>query len=406
MGIKLGLVGLGMFGSQFAKLFKSHPLVDRIALCDCEAEKVKKFLNDPFMAGKVCEKDCYESLDDLCKSDVDAIVVITQPWLHAPQCLQVLNSGKHVYSAVPLISLPDGNEILDWGCKIAEAEKRTGKRYMLGETTVYRPQTMFCRKMARDGKFGEFIYAEGEYTHDVDSSCNLREVSKGRNTGKVGEQHAKMMEPYWERGCKTNPMSYPTHSVSGPISVMGTRAIKVSAFGTPNTNNDPFFKRYDFSNVTALYQLANGASLRICEFREVGTTSIDLINSETFRIFGKNGSFTHDTFVQNDRAVPGEPVKWSHTKLTEKEMRDELPLEVEAAFKQVYNPNAKPDDDFQPQGHGGSHPYLVHNFVKMVADDTPSPISIYEALHYMAMGVAACESLNKDGELVKVQKFD
>jgi hypothetical protein len=34
MGISLGLVGLGMFGSEFAELFKSHPAVDRVALCD------------------------------------------------------------------------------------------------------------------------------------------------------------------------------------------------------------------------------------------------------------------------------------------------------------------------------------------------------------------------------------
>ena len=32
MGISLGLVGLGSFGSGFAELFKRHPLVDRIAL--------------------------------------------------------------------------------------------------------------------------------------------------------------------------------------------------------------------------------------------------------------------------------------------------------------------------------------------------------------------------------------
>ena len=51
MGIRLGLVGLGSFGTQFAKLFKAHPSVDRVALCDCEAEKVNKFLHDPFMAG-------------------------------------------------------------------------------------------------------------------------------------------------------------------------------------------------------------------------------------------------------------------------------------------------------------------------------------------------------------------
>ena len=104
MGIKLGLVGLGMFGSQFAKLFKSHPLVDKIALCDCEPAKIRKFLDDPFMAPKVSPRDCYETLDDLCKSDVDAVVVITQPWLHAPQCLQVINAGKHVYSATPVVN--------------------------------------------------------------------------------------------------------------------------------------------------------------------------------------------------------------------------------------------------------------------------------------------------------------
>ena len=406
MGIKLGLVGLGSFGSQFAKLFKSHPLVEEISLCDCEAEKVKKFLNDPFMAGKVSEKRCYDSQDDLCKSDVDAIVVITQPWLHAPQCLQVLNSGKHVYSAVPLISLPDPDETLEWGVKIAEAVKRTGKQYMLGETTIYRPQTMICRRLAAEGKFGEFVYAEGEYTHDVDSGCNLREVNKSRGTGKIGEQFAALIAPYHERGLKSSPMGYPTHSISGPINVMQTRALSVSALGTPNTNNDPFFKWYDFSNVTAFYRLANGASLRICEYREIGTSSIDMLNSETFRIFGKNGSFTHNHFVQNDRKVPGEKVTWTYNTYTEPEMRDELPPDVLEEFKKVYNPNARPDDDFQPQGHGGSHPYLVHNFVKMVAENGPSPIPIGEALHYMAMGIAAHESARKEGEIVKVQQFD
>lgn len=36
MGISVGLVGLGDFGSAFAGLFKNHPLVDRVGLCDRE----------------------------------------------------------------------------------------------------------------------------------------------------------------------------------------------------------------------------------------------------------------------------------------------------------------------------------------------------------------------------------
>ena len=43
MGISLGLVGLGSFGSSFADLFMSHPLVDRIALCDLEAGRMARF---------------------------------------------------------------------------------------------------------------------------------------------------------------------------------------------------------------------------------------------------------------------------------------------------------------------------------------------------------------------------
>ncbi len=33
MGIKLGLVGLGAFGSGFVPLFANHPLVDSVILC-------------------------------------------------------------------------------------------------------------------------------------------------------------------------------------------------------------------------------------------------------------------------------------------------------------------------------------------------------------------------------------
>ncbi len=425
MGIKLGMLGLGQFGSNFVKLFKAHPLVDKIVLCDCEASKLKTFTEDPFMQDKLSVSECCTSLDELVKKDVDAIAIITQPWLHAPQCLQVLNSGKYVYSAVPLIELPDDNEVLDWCHKLAEAVKRTGCQYMLGETTIYRPQTMFCRRKALAGEFGEFVYAEGEYVHDVDGGVNgwsnLRNVVKARTTGKVGEQHSALMAPYIARNVKQSPMSYPTHSISGPIHVMNTRAIQVSAYGVKNTNNDSFFDLSDMTNVFALYKLANGASLRIAECREIGATSFDREESEIFRIFGKQGSFSRNVWQNNHRTVPGtaQPINednpnpadkrwpWAGFKeLSAKDMRDPLPEEVQTAFKPVCNPNANPKDDFQPTGHGGSHPYLVHEFVCTVAEQREPEIPIREAAHYMAMGIAAHKSAQRDGELTKVEQFD
>lgn len=410
MGISLGLVGLGAFGSAFAKLFKAHPAVSRIGLCDFEASKVEKFAKDPFMQDKLSPKDLFTSLDDICKADFDAIVIITQPWLHAPQCLKVLESGKSVYSAVPVTCIPDGDEILDWCGKLREAVQRTGRHYMLGETTYYHPQTMFCRRMAEEGRFGDFVYAEGDYTHDLDCPCSLREVIAARTTGVVGEQFNSFIAPYLAKGLKDGPMYYPTHSVSGPLAVMNTRAVKVSAYGHRNTTNDPFFKDYEFSDIAAFYQLANGASLRICEFRECGCFAIDRKDSETFRIFGTAASFAQDVWEENRRTNGKDAVRpFEKQKMAPQDMFTPLPADVEEAFRQVMLDQLPPEerashqnDDFVPAGHGGSHPYLVHEFCSSVAENRAPEIDIDLATHYMAMGVAAHKSAMKDGELVPV----
>jgi len=57
MGISLGVVGLGAFGSAFAPLFKNHPLVDRIAPCDREPERVERSARDPSFGDKFRQSD-------------------------------------------------------------------------------------------------------------------------------------------------------------------------------------------------------------------------------------------------------------------------------------------------------------------------------------------------------------
>jgi len=103
MGISLGLVGLGQFGSAFAELFKNHPLVDRVGLCDSEPERIAAFADKPSFQDKFNAKDTYSSFDDILKADFDALVIITQPWLHAEQAVRSMRAGKHVYSAVPIV---------------------------------------------------------------------------------------------------------------------------------------------------------------------------------------------------------------------------------------------------------------------------------------------------------------
>ena len=103
----------------------------------------------------------YASLDELCASDVDAIALFTQRWLHGPQAVQALEAGKHVYSAVPAaITL---EEVAD----LVRPSSSTGLVYMNGETSYYYPSVLYCRDRFARGDFGRFVYGEACYTHDM-----------------------------------------------------------------------------------------------------------------------------------------------------------------------------------------------------------------------------------------------
>lgn len=385
MGISLGLVGLGSFGSSFARLFKNHPLVDRVGFCDREPERVARFAKDPFFSDKFKASDAYESLDEILKADFDALVIITQPWLHAEQAVKAMEFGKHVYSAVPVVSLPDGDEILDWCDKIIETCKSTGMHYMLGETTYYRPQTMYCRRKADEGAFGEFVYSEGEYFHDIEHG--LREVSHQRLSSKSGQEWVEKSKKYAERGIQSGPMHYPTHSVSGPMCVMNAYTKKVSAYGWNPQDLDETFDSA-FANETAFFQMSNGATMRICEYRRIG-----LPCREMFNIFGTKGCFygAEGNWGEN---------KWfdlrEKTVLNIENMRDPLPKDVYKAFQT----DSRISDVYG--GHGGSHAYLVNEFVDAIAYNRHPAINAWKAVRYMVAGVMAHKSALRDGEILEI----
>ena len=382
MGLSLGVVGLGSFGSEFVRLFAHHPWVDRLALCDREPDRVAEAARmiRARPAVPLRDSDLYASLDDICASDLDALAIITQPWLHAPQAVQAMEAGKHVYSAVPVIWVPDGNEILDWCDRVIETCRRTGMRYMLGETTYFHPQAMYCRRRAAEGAFGDFVYAEGEYLHDVDNPwSNLREVWRAREASAAGREWTEARAQYAARGLVDGPMHYPTHSVSGPMSVMRAHATKVWALPYYNRSGDGFFGS-EPSNETALFTMSNGATMRICEYREIGHRG-----RETFRVYGTQGSFENNHWCD----------KTGDTALTYEEMRDPLPPEVMEAYLATLGP------EFYG-GHEGSHAHLVHEFVEAAARDRRPAINAWEAARYMAAGVTAHQSALRGGEVLEV----
>jgi predicted dehydrogenase len=390
MGISLGLVGLGAFGGSFVSLFKSHPAVDRIALCDRVPERLQHFAAMDTLRNKLDPSDLYDSLDDLLKTDIDAVVIITQHWLHTPQAIQALEAGKHVYAAVPLLTVPDGDTILDWCDKLVKTVQRTGLHYMYGETTNYRPETMYCRRQAAEGAFGHFVHAEGEYFHDVDHG--LRKVYERRLGSPAGQEHAQEMRQRYGRVMQSAAMHYPTHSTAGPVCVMNAHALKVSCWGQPPRVHHDHFAPDDMANETALFLMSNGATCRISECREIGFTG-----REGFRIYGTHASFEHDAWVDKN----------GRTDLTVDAMRDPLPEEVVTAFRhRDLAPGAMALSDQEAKdfrgGHGGSHAYLVHEFCDAIAHDRTPAITAWDAVRYTAMGVMAHKSALKDGERLDV----
>jgi predicted dehydrogenase len=367
--ISIGIVGLGQFGTHFVELFQKHPLVKRVGLCDIAPDKLAR------AARRFGVGETYASLDEICRSDLDALVIITQPWLHAPQAIQAMEAGKHVYTAVPIITPPSGNgdEILEWCDQLIACCRRTGQFYMMGETTYFRPETVMCRKRAAE--FGQFIQLEAEYLHDTWlPACNLIEVQMAR----TGLSASEVMQIGGDV-----PMHYPTHSTCAPISIMGAHAVEVSAFGYIYPN-DSYFRTDSrtgnaFCHEVGLFRMSNGAIAQITESRRNGHIG----HEGVVRVIGSEASYVHDaadeyrgTWITKTDVQPVDPRAY----------RDPLPPALA--------------DDLG--GHGGSHAYLVHEFVSACAEMRMPKINAWEAARYVAAGVMAHKSAMRGGEMLKV----
>lgn len=387
--IRVGLVGVGSFGRSFVRLFRDHPLVERIALCDIDSGLLSH------AAREFAIPDTFDSLEALCRDDhlhLDAVALFTQPWLHAPQAILALESGRHVYSAVPIISLDSGDEMLDWCARLIDTCRRTGKHYMMGETSYYRPQAVYCRQRAARGELGRFVLAEGEYFHDIDDpGSSLREVARRRWGAAWGPQ---------KRGGV--PLHYPTHSIGGLLSAMdawdsdAARLTEVSAIGHAYADDDWFAPDTEsgntFANETALFRCANGAAVRLCEYRRIGH-----VGREAFSLFGTQASFREGAdgachWVTKDGA----------TALSPDQMREPLPGPVMDAYRRGA---VSESDRGIYGGHGGSHAHLVHEFVQAIAAGRRPAIHAWAASRYFVPGIIAHQSALRDGELLKIPDF-
>jgi len=392
MAIKLGICGTGAFAENFIPLFKAHPLVREIILCDLDEAKLKA------KSQKYNLPATSPSLDALCQSDVDAIAIFSQNWMHGPQAVQALKAGKDVYSAVPsAISMEQITELV-------RTVEQTRRIYMIGETSYYYPEAIYCRERFKKGDFGRIVYAEGEYYHDFDHG--LYEVMKRRGGAD------------WKKYAGSPPMYYPTHSTSMVISVTGAHMTKVSCMGVVDVHEDGLFKAgvniWDnvFSDETALFRMSDGCACRINEFRRIGYVGpgerINLYGTQACFEFQANGSvwvtkklheMTDVTELLQCQKLSREQVEGDMAKLG--------PTDATFYSGSKVHPFERLPKEFAglPNGHCGSHQFLVDDFVKSCVSRQLPPNNVWQAARYLVPGLIAHESALREGELLDVPDF-
>lgn len=388
--MRIGICGTGAFADAFIPLFKAHPGVDSVVLCDRDADKLRE-KSRQFGIAETCP-----DLDALCQKDVEGIALFTQHHLHGEQARLILDSGKDVFSAVP--SAGSVEEMED----LVKAVKRSGRIYMLAETSYYYPSALYCRERFRRGDFGRVVYAEGEYYHDA--SHGLYEVMQWRH----GVD--------WKQYFGFPPFHYPTHSLSMVLSVTGSRVVQVSGMGITDDHPDGLYQRADnrwrnpFSNEVMLCRMADGSVARFNEFRRIGHPG-----NVGLSVYGTEGSYEEQVgsriWVTRNRketqdltdllmcrkggANPGSLMgkvrseDGTHSLFSPLHPVERLPMEFEG----------------QPNGHRGSHQFLVDDFVRAVLARKHPPTHVWAAARYLLPGLVAHQSALQGGELLEVPDF-
>jgi predicted dehydrogenase len=338
--VRVGIVGYGVcqFGAAFS--FQDHPNVEVVAVSDLIPERCAGLAR-----ACRCQKT-YPSLEDLVQDDrIEAVFLATDAPSHARHAIEVLKHGKHAASAVPAAfgSIEEADQLF-------EAVKKSGRKYMMFETSCFHEDLHAMREIYRAGGLGKLVYAEGEYYH------YMPEPIPSYKDWRVG------LPPQW----------YPTHSNAYYVGVTGGSFTEVSCMGMPSVIPHllPANNRYrnPFGTEIALFRTSEGGSSRMAVSWDTPGDG-----GERGRIRGQRGSF-YGRYEGLEKKLP-------NTK------RPPLPPKVDAG------------------GHGGSHGYLMNEFVTAILEDRKPLVDVAMALNMTVSGIVAHQSAMKDGELMKIPQY-
>ena len=361
--VRVAVVGLG-FGAEFIPLYQKHPEAECYAICQRNETKLKE-IGERFGV----ERRFTHFAELLKVKEIDAIHVVTPIAEHAPMTIAALEAGKHACCTVPMATTE--KECM----RIVEARRKSGKVYMMMETAVYTREFLYVKDMVERGVLGTIQFLRGSHQQN-------------------------MSLPGWpDYWYGFPPMHYATHAVSPLLSLAAAEAQSVVCFGS-GAIREEYAKKYGspFAVETALLRLRS--SDLACE---VTRSLFDTVRQyrESFDVYGTKLSFEWEQLAGE------KPVLYSGfedaRRVEVPDFGNRLPAEIaKYTIHGVYDEEHQHTSFVQGAGHGGSHPHLVHEFVRAVVEGRESAVDAPRAANWTMAGICAHQSAMKGGKRVEI----
>ncbi len=384
--LNAAVIGLG-FGTQFLPIYQRHPNTSMYAICRRSKEALVA-IGDAFGV----EKRYTRFQDVLSDPVVDFVHINTPLGTHGALSIAALKAGKHVMSTVPMaLSVEECEEIV-------RLVRVTGLKYMMAETVLYSREYLFIRQLCKQGKLGDLQFLQGSHHQDMDG---------------------------WPDGWPgLPPMYYATHCVSPCLAIADAEAEYVSCIGSGRIGSELAAKWGSPFAVESAHICFRNSDLAARVYRSLFATARQY--RESFDVFGTlqsvewpliegTGLVVHtarkplDETTEIARApdyahLLPEPVRHFTTKTF---------LDLPEYKHLGEHRGADPDgthshliaDPGSLEGHGGSHPHLVHEFVSaLIEDRDPFPNAVFSA-NITCAGILAHQSALADGERLRVPNF-
>ena len=154
--IKLAITGAGYISKIHAAAALSLSNINLAAVVDRYPNTAQSFGKNYNL------KRFYENIDQLLNDgDIDALVIGTPNYLHAPQAISALSAGIHVMVEKPMaMNAQEAYQML-------EASQKFGALLMVAHCWRFDPEVLWLRQQWEAGRLGKIIRTKGYGVHQL-----------------------------------------------------------------------------------------------------------------------------------------------------------------------------------------------------------------------------------------------